>query len=118
MVLVGVMVMVMVHKINKTFGIIDTNPTLQIIAADWIEEYYDDQYLAFLLRKNQVLISKETFDGIDSGWGAGDGYGSGNSAGFGGSDFGSGYDYGYDSGSGDGFGNGSGNGNGNGNNNV
>ena len=25
---------------NKMFGIIDTNPTLQIIATDWIEEYY------------------------------------------------------------------------------
>ena len=49
-------------KINKMFGIIDTNPTLQIISADWIEEYYDDQYLALLLRKNHNLISKEIYD--------------------------------------------------------
>ena len=63
------------HKINKTFGIIDTNPTLQIISADWIEEYYDDQYLALLLRKKQKLISKETYSG--SGNGSGNGYGTG-----------------------------------------
>ena len=107
MVLVGVMVgvMVMVHKINKTFGIIDTNSTLQIIAADWIEEYYDDQYLALLLRKNQNLISKETGNG--SGFGDGLGDSSGNGSGFG-NGYGSGY--GFGNGYGSGFGNGNGNG--------
>ena len=78
-------------KINKMFGIIDVNPILQIIAADWIEEYYDDQYLALLLRKKQNLISKETYDGFGDGNGSGDGYSSG---------------FGF----GNGFGNGSGNG--------
>ena len=111
------------YKINKTFGIIDTNPTLQIIAADWIEEYYDDQYLALLLRKKQVLISKETDDynygfGYSYGNGTGNGYGNGfgnglnNSSGNG---LNNGSGSGYGDGSGNGYGDGSGNGYGYGN---
>ena len=86
------------------FGIIDTNPTLQIISADWIEEYYDDQYLALLLRKKQNLISEETGDG--------GGYGSGSGIGIGWGD-GYGYCYGNGIGYGSGYGYGSGDGNGN-----
>ena len=93
-------------KINKMFGIIDVNPTLQIISADWIEEYYDDQYLALLLRKNQVLISKETFDGNNYSAGLGDG--SGYSSDYGFDVSGDCYSYGCGLGYGDGTGHGSG----------
>ena len=62
------------------FGIIDANPILQIISADWIEEYYDDQYLALLLRKKINLTSKETSygDGLGIISGPVNGYGDGN----------------------------------------
>ena len=43
------------------FGIIDANSTLQIIAADWIEEYYDDQYFALLLRKKLSCFELKEF---------------------------------------------------------
>ena len=61
-----------------------------------MKNIYDDQYLALLLRKNQVLISRETFDGAGMGYvdGSGDGVGMGYGDGLG-SDFGSSDGSGY-----------------------
>ena len=117
-----VMVLVM-HKINKMFGIIDTNSTLQIISADWIEEYYDDQYFALLIRKNLNHFGIK--EKIGSGIGLDDDIYAHAGLGFGynwreglnnedGSGFAPGYDETNSHGYGDGWGDGNGFGNGSG----